>query len=153
LNDKNQVWALGSKLKFRGLPRFALCYNGYTLDEITELNLINPLEVQMICGNGALIPSKCFKEIGLYDQKHFPQYHADSDFCLRARQSGYTIYVDRNTILYNDTESISTEKIESLFNVLFSKKSSRQISTHLYAMKYLSYSLIRNSRYNKKQFN
>jgi GT2 family glycosyltransferase len=151
LKEKNTIWALGSKLKFRGLPRFALCYKGYTLDEVAKLNLTNPLEVQMICGNGALIPSNCYSEIGLYDQKHFPQYHADSDFCLRARKNGYTIYVDRDVILFNDTENIGTEKISNLFHVLFSKNSSRRLSAHLYAMKYFTYSLIKTSSYNKRR--
>jgi GT2 family glycosyltransferase len=49
-------------------------------------------EVTHFPGRGLLIPASVFKEIGLYDQKHFPHGLADEDFTLRAARSGYRIY-------------------------------------------------------------
>ena len=45
-------------------------------------------------GRGTLIPRLAFDKIGLYDDKHFPQYAADYDFTLRAVKKGIEVNID-----------------------------------------------------------
>jgi len=50
-------------------------------------------------GRGTLIPVEVFNAIGLYDNKHFPQYAADYDYTLRAARSGFKSWISwDNTI-------------------------------------------------------
>ena len=51
-------------------------------------------EVTHLPGKGVLIPVSVFKNIGLYDEANLPQYHADTDFILRAHKAGYKVLVD-----------------------------------------------------------
>ncbi len=49
---------------------------------------------QCLNGRGTLIPCSVFDQIGLYDDKSFPQYATDYDFTLRAVKSGIDILID-----------------------------------------------------------
>lgn len=60
------------------------------------------IAVTHLCGKGVLIPVEIFRAIGLYDAKNFPQYHADSDFTLRAHESGYRVMIDFDSKVYSD---------------------------------------------------
>ena len=42
-------------------------------------------------GRGMLVSTAVFTDIGLFDEKNFPQYAADFDFSLRARNAGYKL--------------------------------------------------------------
>jgi len=53
-------------------------------------------------GKGVLIPAIVFKDIGLYDERNFPHYHADTDFTLRAFKAGYKVLVDFDSVVYSD---------------------------------------------------
>jgi glycosyltransferase involved in cell wall biosynthesis/GT2 family glycosyltransferase len=57
--------------------------------------------VECLCGNGTLVHKSVFEEIGLYDRKHTPHYHADAEFTLRAAGKGVRSWVARNARLYN----------------------------------------------------
>ncbi|MBK5273828.1 MAG: glycosyltransferase family 2 protein [Desulfuromonadales bacterium] len=62
------------------------------------------VEVPLANGNSTLIPAQVFREIGFFDEINCPQYHADSEFLLRARKKGYKILVDRESKIYNKSE-------------------------------------------------
>lgn len=81
-------------------------------------------EVEAITGMGVLIKAKYFEEIGLYDRKNFPQYHADYDFTMRARKKGYRLIIDSKSKIYNNVKSRSMKK---LVTGLFSIKSACNI--------------------------
>lgn len=51
------------------------------------------LETSMLSGRGTLIPCEVFRDIGLYDSSHMPQYAADQDFSLRATREGYELLI------------------------------------------------------------
>ncbi len=54
-------------------------------------------------GMGTLIPLEIVKNKNLFfDNNKFPQYHADSDFTLRAKYLGYKNIVNKNLIIYNN---------------------------------------------------
>lgn len=50
-------------------------------------------------GRGLLIPARVFERTGLFDAARFPQYAADYDFTLRARQAGFRVICDRRVVL------------------------------------------------------
>jgi len=52
-------------------------------------------------GRGVLIPTECFREIGLIDQKNFPHYWADHDFHYRAMKAGYKYYLATDAVVWN----------------------------------------------------
>lgn len=50
-------------------------------------------QVNELPGRGMLIPVSVFTEVGLFDDKDFPQYAADYDFSLRAKKQGYSLFL------------------------------------------------------------
>lgn len=52
-------------------------------------------------GRGVLIPSICFREVGLIDQRRFPHYWADHDFHYRAMSRGYQYLLARGATVWN----------------------------------------------------
>jgi glycosyltransferase involved in cell wall biosynthesis/GT2 family glycosyltransferase len=59
------------------------------------------MEVEGLCGNGTLIRRSVFNQIGLYNAKFTPHYHADTEFTLRAGRQGISSYVATNAWIYN----------------------------------------------------
>ena len=49
-------------------------------------------EVDAFAGKGVLIPVSTFKKLGLYNSSLLPHYHADNEFTLRARNSGFRLF-------------------------------------------------------------
>jgi len=58
--------------------------------------------VDYLPGKGVCYSVRLLRSIGFYDEVGFPQYHADSDFVLRAKKSGYDVYVDFGAVVYSD---------------------------------------------------
>jgi len=52
------------------------------------------IETGWLGGMGVLVPVDLFREVGLFDEKRFPQYAGDQDLWLRAKRCGYTLLVD-----------------------------------------------------------
>lgn len=63
------------------------------------------VEVTHLPGKGVLLPVKVFKEIGLYDEARFPQYHADTDLVLRARKKGHRVFVDFDSVILSEVNT------------------------------------------------
>lgn len=91
-----------------------IVYTGENLNWLTAKNKKvppvqegdNPLvPVSHFPGRGLLIPAQVFHEIGLYDNKHFPQMVADVDLTLRASRAGYSIYCHQGIKLPIHVES------------------------------------------------
>lgn len=66
-------------------------------------------EVDFVTGI-TLVKSEVFKEVGLIDEAYY-LYYEDTDFCIRARKSGYRVLFNPNAVLYN--EFAATVKIGS----------------------------------------
>jgi GT2 family glycosyltransferase len=58
------------------------------------------VKVSTLTGRGVLIPSDVFRNVGLYDQKHFRQC-GDTELPIRAKKNGYKLVVYYDTIVYN----------------------------------------------------
>lgn len=77
-------------------------------------------------GMGTIIPAKILTEVGYFDAAHFPQYHGDLDFFLRAGKRGYRSYAVPTLKIYNNRDStgVSTAKsFADLKNLLLSNRS------------------------------
>lgn len=63
------------------------------------------MEVDWFLGQGVLIHKTIIDKVGYFDEKNFPQYHADVDYSLRARYAGYKNIVYPQLKLLNDTST------------------------------------------------
>jgi GT2 family glycosyltransferase len=59
--------------------------------------------VEAMPGNGVLIHRSVFEEIGLYNEKMLPHYHADSEFVMRAVKHDIESAVTQRAIVYDDS--------------------------------------------------
>ena len=57
-------------------------------------------ESEYITGAAILIKRKVFEKIGFFDDKYFI-YYDESDFCLRARKTGFSIYIQPKAVAYH----------------------------------------------------
>lgn len=134
---KSKRSIIGSKVNYIDDPGRVWFY-GAKFDEVTgDISLVNgrdydfikPAEADMLTGMGMLIPVEVFREIGLFDQKSFPQYFADSDLSLRAKKIGYKLVMCPESKIYNDVDSawsarkIGEGKISTVPSLLFSFRS------------------------------
>lgn len=98
---------------------------------------VNFVESDMLSGRGVLIPMKIFDENGYFDEKTFPQYAADNDFSLRAKNIGYKLLISVYSPVYAHLKETGDDfKRKIQYNVflksLFSIKSSTNIKTRYY---------------------
>jgi len=99
-NKENVIWCFGGVFN----PRNGIKYRvGADLPDSAEFN--HPIEVDWLPGMGTLIPASVIDEVGLWDEKTFPQYYGDSDFTLRAKKTGYKIMAFPQLKLWNDKSS------------------------------------------------
>jgi GT2 family glycosyltransferase len=84
------------------------------------------------CGQGILLHRSVFDTIGFFDEKHFPQYHGDADFSLRATKSGYKNRFYPELKILNDTATtgishIKNKTVGQFILTLFSIRSNSNI--------------------------
>jgi GT2 family glycosyltransferase len=111
LEEPTRVWAVGGYTNWRLNNRFFLNLCEHYADERELLpRRPSPSEVELLTGCGVLVPARCYQDIGLYDQRNCPQYHADSEFTLRASRHGYRLLVDLHAVLWNDVPNTCVVK-------------------------------------------
>ena len=118
----DRIWSIGTTPIFKGYHIFSLNFWDKRWDEIRAA-LPNPYPVTTMPGNGVLIPREVFTDVGFFDQKDMPQYHADSDLILRARKKGYQPVISLNSVLYNHI--LTVPLVNDRWNLIFNKKSDR----------------------------
>lgn len=116
MEQPEKVWAAGGYMNWPQDILFQLHHWGEDRSTVLATQP-NPKEVDILTGCGTLIPAACFHEVGGYDVRWFPQYHADSEFVLRARKAGYKALVALDAVLWNDCAN------SSLVDSMFSKRS------------------------------
>lgn len=134
LTPKDRVWSMGTYSDW-GTDRFLkIAYND------TDLNAISPeildrelISVDALPGNGVLIRSNIFKQIGLYNSRFCPHYHSDSELIMRAKKTGVQAWIAPQIILKNDFSNDQkqlalTKTVANLKYVFFHPKS------HLFMM-------------------
>jgi GT2 family glycosyltransferase len=90
------------------------------------------MDVDWFLGQGVLIHREIIEKVGLFDEKNFPQYHADIDYSLRAKKAQYHNIVYPNLKLLNDTETtgishIKNKTVKQFIESLYSIKSNSNI--------------------------
>jgi GT2 family glycosyltransferase len=134
---------LSSKVMIRNQPGIIFGLGGFFNTRTGDKGLIGSreedgpqynktMEVDWFLGQGVLIHKSCFEKVGYFDEKVFPQYHADIDYSLRAKQAGFRVMVYPELLVWNDTETsgISNIKNKSLglfIETLFSIRSNYNI--------------------------
>ena len=113
-NDPQAIWSLGGIVDWRSGQPFQI-RKPHT---IGEARLV---VADILPGCGVLVPTDCFREIGFYNDRWYPQYHSDSEFILRASRAGYHIYVDTQAQVWYDTNHGFHPR--SLWSSLMSKRS------------------------------
>lgn len=140
--NENKVWGMGGK--FDPVRGTKFMY-GEMQPDIPDLQM--PLRVEWFPGMGTTIHRNVYREIGLLDNKNFPQYHGDSDFTYRAAAKGYVLKAYPQLRIYNDVSNTglrhdnsfrqltrSLTSIKSNYNIkkdlLFYKKHSNSIRAY-----------------------
>jgi len=57
------------------------------------------MNVDLFGSRSTLMPVKCIKEIGLFDEKRFPQHYSDLEYFNRAKEYGYKLLVIPSSIV------------------------------------------------------
>jgi len=67
-------------------------------------------EVDYVSGAAIMVPTKIFKELGMFDERYAPAYCEDSDFALAVRNAGYrVIYQPASVITHYEGVSSGTD--------------------------------------------
>ena len=98
-SDHNVIETSGEVMNYATCRSKSLVKHG---TKRSEISLHGCVPATHVPGKGVLIPVKVFRELGLYDSRGLPHYHADSDFTLRAHEHGIPVYVDFDSIVYSD---------------------------------------------------
>lgn len=79
--------------------------NNFKDGEIINFKVIpEVIDTDILPGRGTLIPIKVFKEIGFFDNSNFPQYAADYDFSLRAKEKGYKLLISTKSLVFSEVQ-------------------------------------------------
>jgi GT2 family glycosyltransferase len=102
MTQPERVWAGGGRVCFWNGKLFQHHFRNTTVADARAGGRVKPVEI--LPGCGVLVPVTVYRDIGLYDASRFPQYHADSEFTLRARKRGYEVLVDTEAVVANDVK-------------------------------------------------
>lgn len=118
-NNEDIIWAVGSRHDFDEQRLMALNVSGEKLSALKHLP--NPYPVEMMPGNGVLIPRKAIETIGYYDEINMPQYHADSELIKRASLAGFKPVICLDTVIIN--QILTEPLVNNVKDLIFFKKS------------------------------
>lgn len=95
--EPERVWSAGGAIEWwrRGIRGL---HHGESVSDLPA----EPFDADWLFGMGTYVPCKAFLEIGLPDEKSFPQAWGDVDFTLRARTAGYGVVVAPAARLFHD---------------------------------------------------
>ncbi|USN99882.1 MAG: glycosyltransferase family 2 protein [Phycisphaeraceae bacterium] len=119
-DEPGLLWGIGTSCVFSGVHLYRLNFGMRTWKEL-EGRLPDPYPVETMPGNGVLIPRAVFDEVGFYDERSMPQYHADSDLVLRAAKAGFKPVIALRAAIYNHVNT--TPLVDNVADLLLSRKS------------------------------
>lgn len=103
LSDPETIWSLGTYTSWGSENLLRLGYTGYCNGQRpSEILGQEVLPVDALAGNGVLVHHSVYRQIGLYNDRWLPHYHADSEFVMRAVAQGIGAWVTPLLILLND---------------------------------------------------
>jgi GT2 family glycosyltransferase len=77
---------------------------GWWTGQLLHRSLPDSRPLHWLTGMGTLIPAEVFREVGMYDHAHFPQYAADVDLTLRARRHGFFLAIADESMIWNKSD-------------------------------------------------
>lgn len=108
-------------------------FNGHNCFDSKEYK--NPIIVDWCGGMGLVIPRNVHNRVGNLDEFNFPQYKADSDYCLRSKSLGINLICYPDLIIYNDTSNSGigdySQSIQSFFRSFTAINSTMNIRNNL----------------------
>jgi len=79
-------------------------YNDNSAD---SFNVDSPQEVQYVTGAAIGIRRHLIEQVGFLDERFFPAYYEDVDFCFRARAAGYKVlYWPKAVVLHYESTTV-----------------------------------------------
>lgn len=99
-DDKKTIWYAGGEIDFLNV------LGGHRgLDEVDKGQYDKAEETDYAAGGAIFVKSQVFNKIGLFDGRYF-LYYEDSDFCLRAKMSGFKImYLPKALVFHKNAQS------------------------------------------------
>lgn len=147
LDNCDESTLISSKLVYKNQPEIIHSMGGIFNSRTGEKGLIarnqkdgpehqKALEIDWFSGQQVLIHKSVFERVGYFDEVNFPQYHADIDFSLRARNKGCKIMMYPSLKLLNDTEAtginyIPDPTLRQFIQSLFSLRSNTNIRRNI----------------------
>lgn len=123
--NSNIIWSFGGVFNPRNGKKYMVGYNSPDNEEFAD-----PIHVDWLPGMGTLVSKEIVNNIGLWDEKVFPQYHGDSDFTFRAKTRGYKIISFPQLVLWNDKSASGISHdgtLKSLYQTLVNRRSNSNI--------------------------
>jgi GT2 family glycosyltransferase len=77
----------------------------------------NIASVTHAAGRGTLIPLDVLRKVGLFDERHLPQYGADYDLSFRAARIGHPVLVNFLAQVFSHIEETGITKIRDKFSL------------------------------------
>ena len=96
INDKDTILSGGSKVNWWSAKRYNI--NVGRKKSSFPKGFYN--EVSLLTGRGVLIPAKVFRELGLYNERHYKHY-GDTEITKRAEKAGYRLIVSYDAVVYS----------------------------------------------------
>jgi len=122
-NQKIGIVAPVLKGEYKGKVKYALGQKFNSILGRTEhcqvkFRPLTASEQAMVSGCSMLIKAEVFKQIGFFDERFF-LYFEDSDFCLRARNNNFKIYITpESTVYHNKDTSFNSMTFKKIFYLL-----------------------------------
>lgn len=110
VSDYNKLEGMGGKIAAIG-PQFIdkefgfyapglIVKNNGLINKIDISEIAEPVQVGIIISSGSLIPVSVLQDVGFMNEDFFIDY-VDTEWCFRALQKGYKIYVSNKAVMYH----------------------------------------------------
>lgn len=103
LDDPELIWSLGTFTTWGGAQLLRLGHHGQRNQQLEPaVASSSVLKVDALAGNGVLWHHSVLRQIGLFNDRLLPHYHADSELVMRAAARGIPAWVTPQLVLLND---------------------------------------------------
>lgn len=131
-NGSGKIWLLGADFNWGTSAVFcSKNFNMRSFDLPIAVSDFEVIEVQSGCGNGTFVKGDVYRSLGLYNEEFCPHYHGDSEFLLRARAHGISIFSTTKVRLFNDMTDfvpVSRRRFKDIFYGIGSPYNYRAVS-------------------------
>lgn len=107
--NKRNIWHCGCSWKGENEQKCHLLdWRHNNIRELVDYMLMNKKSAQVDgnTGTGIMLDRKIFEELNGFDDKKYPHYSSDADYCLRATQNGYIHICSYVEMYHNPGKSV-----------------------------------------------